>query len=240
MQVAIVGGVSVQAFDSAAQCARAILDDAQQARGGFAVAINAEKVVTCLRDHATNDIVRGATLRYPDGAGVVVAMRLKGKPSVRVAGADLWLEILEQARGRTVSAALIGASPAVLAATRARLTREFPHLDIRFATDGFAGAADPAALVQRLTATRPQLIFVAMGSPKQETLITQLRSHYPEGFYLGLGGSFDIYSGAKPRAPRWMQQAGLEWLFRFLREPARARRESKRLTFLLMLAAGRL
>src|SRR5262247_2183824 len=131
MQAANVGGISVQAFASQDQCARAILDDARHERGGFAVAINAEKVVTCLRDRAMSDIVRHATLRFPDGAGVVVAMRLKGSPSVRVAGVDLWLEVLEQARGGRVSAALIGASPEVLAATRARLACEFPNLDVR-------------------------------------------------------------------------------------------------------------
>jgi len=240
VQAANVGGIPVQAFASQAECARNILDDARHARGGFAVAINAEKVVTCLRDRAMSDIVRHATLRYPDGAGVVVAMRMKGFQSARVAGADLWLEILEQARDQRVSAALIGASPEVLAATRARLAREFPNLDVRLAADGFAGARDAASVAQRLIATRPELIFVAMGSPRQEALITELRRHHPQGFYLGLGGSFDIYSGAKRRAPRWMQQAGLEWLFRFLCEPSRARRETKRLKFLFMLAAGRL
>lgn len=211
-----------------------------QRRGGFAVAINAEKVVTCLRDPSVRDIVDRATLRYPDGAGVVAAMRAKGVSSVRVAGADLWLEILRVAQDKKIGIAVIGASPPVLAATRARLAREFPTIEIRVAADGFEGARDAAALTEKLVATQPELVFVAMGSPKQEALITEFRKAHPAGFYLGLGGSFDIYSGAKRRAPLWMQRAGLEWLYRFLSEPTRARRETKRLKFLLMLASGRL
>jgi len=235
-----VGGIEVSAFDSLAACARRILEDAHTGRGGFAVAINAEKVISSYQDRTLRDLIRRATLRYPDGAGVVVALRLKGTRSVRVAGADLWLEILHEARDERLPIALIGASPRVLAATRGRLAAEFPRADVVVARDGYEGARDPDAILTALERTRPQVVFVAMGSPRQEQLIERLRRGYPQAFYLGLGGSFDVYCGSKRRAPRWMQRSGLEWLFRFLSEPSRAPRETKRLRFLLMLAARRL
>lgn len=235
-----VGGVAVGPFPSLALCAQHVLSDARSGRGGFGIAINAEKVVTCQRDRVLGGVIRRATLRYPDGAGVVVAMRLKGARSTRVAGADLWLEILRQSRGGDIGVALIGAAPPVLLKTKARLESEFPHVRILLACDGFAGARDAAALGAELAATRPQLVFVALGSPRQELLIESLRSSYPAGFYLGLGGSFDIYAGVKKRAPLWMQRSGLEWLYRFLKEPSRARRETKRLQFLALLLTGRL
>ena len=173
-------------------------------------------------------------------AGVVVAMRLKGVRSTRVAGADLWLEVLRQARGQNLSVALLGAKPEVLDATHRRIAAEFPDVTVSIARNGYDGMRDLEALAQELATRKPHLVFVALGSPKQELLIERFRAAHPSGFYMGLGGSFDIYAGGKKRAPLWMQRRGLEWLFRFLAEPARAPRETKRLKFLALLVLGRL
>jgi UDP-N-acetyl-D-mannosaminouronate:lipid I N-acetyl-D-mannosaminouronosyltransferase len=230
----------VSPFESISDCARRILSDACTGVGGFAIAINAEKVITCSLDRALEATIARATLRYPDGAGVVVAMRLKGARSTRVAGADLWLEVLRQARGRHLGIALIGARPEVLTATRRRIEKDFPYVRVLVARNGYDGLRNVAGLVEELTEERPHLVFVALGSPGQELLIEKLRDAHPSGFYMGLGGSFDIYSGAKKRAPLWMQRWGLEWLFRFLAEPSRAPRETKRLRFLALLLLRRL
>ncbi|HEY2590161.1 MAG TPA: WecB/TagA/CpsF family glycosyltransferase, partial [Steroidobacteraceae bacterium] len=235
-----VGGIEVSAFGSMAECARGILADARGGRGGFGVAINAEKVIICMYDSAVRATIGRATLRYPDGAGVVVAMRMKGARTARVAGADLWLETLREARGRTLRVALIGAAPPILHETQRRLRREFPEVHIVLARDGYESIGDVEQLCHDVAAESPELILVALGSPKQEILIENLRRTHPAGFYLGLGGSFDIYAGAKRRAPLWMQRCGTEWLFRFLSEPSRARRERKRLQFLAMLVSRRL
>src|SRR5215472_8085190 len=121
----VVGGVRVSPFESLGECAQRIHAAVRSGAGGFAIAINAEKVITCGRDRNVQETIERATLRYPDGAGVVVAMRLKGVRSTRVAGADLWLEVLRQARGQKLGVALIGAKPAVLEAKRRRLEAEF-------------------------------------------------------------------------------------------------------------------
>jgi UDP-N-acetyl-D-mannosaminouronate:lipid I N-acetyl-D-mannosaminouronosyltransferase len=236
----VVGGVPVSPFESLAACAQRILGAVRNGAGGFAIAINAEKVITCGRDRNVQETIERATLRYPDGAGVVVAMRLKGVRSTRVAGADLWLEILRQTRGQKLSVALVGAKPAVLEATRRRLEAEFPHVDVLVARNGYDGIRDKDALIRELAAAKPDLAFVALGSPLQELLIEKFRTAHPGGYYMGLGGSFDIYAGVKKRAPLWMQQRGLEWLFRFVAEPSRAPRETKRLKFLALLVMGRL
>jgi UDP-N-acetyl-D-mannosaminouronate:lipid I N-acetyl-D-mannosaminouronosyltransferase len=235
-----VGGVPVTPFESLAACAQRILSDVRNGIGGFAIAINAEKVITCGHDPNLEATIERATLRYPDGAGVVVAMRLKGVRSVRVAGADLWLEVLRQARGQPLGVALIGAKPEVLVATRRRIEAEFPNVNVLVARNGYDGTRDPEALTTELATAKPDLVFVALGSPKQELLIERFRAAHPQGFYMGLGGSFDIYAGVKKRAPLWMQRRGLEWLFRFLSEPSRAPREKKRLKFLALLVMRRL
>lgn len=236
----VVGGVPVSPFESLAACAQRILADVRNGVGGFAIAINAEKVITSGHDRNLHSTIERATLRYPDGAGVVVAMRLKGVPSVRVPGADLWLEVLRQSRGQRVSIAIIGAQPEVLDATRRRLESDFPNVAVLVARNGYEGTRDVEALAGELAAAKPHLVFVALGSPRQELLIERFRTVHPRGFYMGLGGSFDIYAGVKKRAPVWMQRRGLEWLFRFLAEPSRARRETKRLRFLARLVLGRL
>ena len=240
MQEVSIGGIQVGSFESPAQCAERILESARSGRGGFAVAVNAEKVISAFQDRTLEALIERSTLRYPDGAGVVLAMRFKGVRTTRVPGADLWLEILRAVRGERLPIALIGGSPRVLAATRARLEAEFPLVDVCLARDGYEGARDTAFLLDALHRTEPRVVFVAMGSPRQESLIERLRQDYPAAFYLGLGGSFDVYCGEKRRAPLWMQNHGLEWLFRFLSEPSRARRETKRLRFLMLLAARRL
>ena len=236
----VVGGVPVSPFESLGDCAQRILAAVRSGAGGFAIAINAEKVITCGRDRNVQETVERATLRYPDGAGVVVAMRLKGVRTSRVAGADLWLEVLRQAGGQKLGVALIGAKPAVLEATRRRLEAEFPDVTVLVARNGYDGIRDIDALTRELATTKPALAFVALGSPLQERLIERFRVVHPTGYYMGLGGSFDIYAGVKKRAPVWMQRRGLEWLFRFLAEPSRAPRETKRLKFLALLVLGKL
>jgi UDP-N-acetyl-D-mannosaminouronate:lipid I N-acetyl-D-mannosaminouronosyltransferase len=111
---------------------------------------------------------------------------------------------------------------------------------VSVARNGYDGTRDLEALAHELALNKPDLVFVALGSPRQELLIERFRAVHPGGFYMGLGGSFDIYAGVKKRAPLWMQRRGLEWLFRFLSEPSRAPRETKRLKFLALLVLRRL
>ena len=127
-----------------------------------------------------------------------------------------------------------------LAACAQRILADFPQVTVSIARNGYDGVRDLEELTQELAARKPDLVLVALGSPKQELLIERFRSVHPDGFYMGLGGSFDIYAGFKKRAPLWMQRYGLEWFFRFLSEPSRAPRETKRLKFLALLVLGRL
>lgn len=234
-----VGDVVVAGFDSIEDCARHALMLGSTGRGAVAVAINAEKVIACRNSMAIRKMVEQASLCYPDGAGVVLAMRRKGVRSVRVPGADLWLEVLRQA-GPGSRVALIGSRPEVIERTAARVRSMFPRLDIVLVRDGFGGADDPARLAGEVSAARPSLVLVAMGSPRQEQLIGVLMEDERPALYLGLGGSFDVFVGAKRRAPAWMQRAGLEWLFRVVSEPARLGRQTKLPLFAWLLLTGRI
>jgi len=235
-----IAGLTVTSFASLNECARFIVAEVRDEKGGAAFAINAEKVVSYIENESLRRLLTQASLRYPDGAGVVLAMHRHGTPTARIAGADLWLAILRETAPLGVTVALVGAQKAVLQQVCDKLAIDFPHVRVVLAVDGFEGAQDASRLQANLTELKPQLIFIAMGTPRQEELIAGLRRLHPQGYYLGLGGSFDVYCGLKRRAPVWMQRIGLEWLFRFITEPSRAGREKKRLRFLNMLVLGQI
>lgn len=234
-----VCGIRIAAFDSRLDCARHIAAEVVAGRGGFAVAINAEKVIRCIDEPELRALLDRASLRYADGAGVVLALALKGVRSARIPGADLWLAVLQEISDSGLPIGLIGATAGVLDTTRSRLAAAFPRLRIALARNGYEEARDVASLTRDVVEAAPRLVLVAMGTPRQEMLIENLRAVYPAGYYLGLGGSLDVYAGQKRRAPMWMQNAGLEWLYRLLSEPTRATRQVKLLRFLGLLATGR-
>ncbi|MBT8234699.1 MAG: WecB/TagA/CpsF family glycosyltransferase, partial [Bacteroidia bacterium] len=101
---------------------------------------------------------------------------------------------------------------------------EFKGIDLKGYRDGFLGPGDKEALLAEFKSIQPNIIFVAMGSPKQEFLMDELIKQYP-ALYMGLGGSFDVYSGNKKRAPKLFIKLGLEWFYRLLQEPSRWRRQ---------------
>jgi UDP-N-acetyl-D-mannosaminouronate:lipid I N-acetyl-D-mannosaminouronosyltransferase len=200
---------------------------------GILVAINAEKIA-----HA-DPLITGLTARhlaYPDGIGAVLALRRRGIPANRTAGADLWLTILRRYAAER-SFLLVGGSEEVIRAVSKRLLGQYPGIRLR-SRNGYLSEADVQALAAEIGEWRPDFVFVAMGSPRQEILMDRLFSEHP-AVYMGLGGSFDIYAGRKARAPRWVQGIGMEWAYRLLREPVRLRRLPGYLRFAAMLAMGR-
>jgi len=203
-------------------------------RPGILVAINAEKIAQL---DPTIVALTSAHLGYPDGIGAVMAMRRKGLAATRLPGADLWLAIVRRYAGRR-SFYLVGSTDEVVATVAARLRSAHRSARLWY-RNGFLTDTEEDALVRDLQERRPDFVFVAMGSPRQEVLMARLFAAVP-AVYVGLGGSFDVYAGVQPRAPRWMQRAGLEWAFRFVQQPARLRRLPRYLRFVGFLASGRL
>jgi UDP-N-acetyl-D-mannosaminouronate:lipid I N-acetyl-D-mannosaminouronosyltransferase len=234
-----VGGIEVCAFASVDDCARHVVQLARGGPWGVLTAMNAEKVILCRRSESVRRELESAQVRYPDGVGVVAAMRVRGVRTARIPGADLWLEVMRQSpKGTTI--ALLGASQEVLAATAARISREFPHVDVALTRDGYRGCDDVDTLGRELQERRAAIVFIAMGSPRQELMAKQLLALHASAIYMGLGGSFDIFAGHKRRAPLWMQRASLEWLYRLLREPTRFLRQTNLVLFAWLLMTRRL
>lgn len=202
-------------------------------RSGTLVAINAEKMLTLEADAQLRALIAEAEFKYPDGISIVRSLRKK-YPQLhvnRIAGADLWEALMARAGERGTPVFLIGGRQQVLQETCAKLRRQW-NVNIVGSQDGYFAPAEREALFARIAASGAQIVTVAQGSPRQELLMRDCRQHWPHALYMGVGGTYDVFTGHVPRAPRLWQNLGLEWLYRLLRQPSRLRRQLKLLKYL--------
>jgi UDP-N-acetyl-D-mannosaminouronate:lipid I N-acetyl-D-mannosaminouronosyltransferase len=121
---------------------------------------------------------------------------------------------------------LVGAKPEVIAATEKKLREEFPNIRIVGCRDGYIRSEqDKMLLIDDISLKRPDVVFVAMGSPKQELLMEEMQRRHPNAIYQGLGGSFDVYTGNVERAPKWWVDHNMEFAYRLIKEPKRIKRQ---------------
>ena len=194
------------------------------------VAMNAEKIMK--NDDRLRRIVN-ENIAYADGFGAVIALRSKGLKAIKIPGSELWLDIIDRFQ-KSKKFYLIGSSSLVIEATIVKLKKDYPSIEIVGYQNGFLKKGDKDKLIEQLKATKPDIIFVAQGSPRQEFLMDELIAIYP-ALYMGLGGSFDIYGGDKKRAPKFFLKLQLEWLYRLFKEPTRFSRQLALLKFIIFI-----
>lgn len=197
---------------------------------GLLVALNAEKILN--RDRQLEELLN-SNLCYTDGIGAVLAVRQKKIDCIKIPGAELWLSIVE-AFQHDKSFYFVGGTDAIIEATIQKLKADFPDLNIKGYRNGFFKEGDEARLMEDLQDKKPDVVYVAMGSPKQEYLMQRLFKKHP-ALYQGLGGSFDVYTGSKKRAPKFFCVYGLEWFYRLVKEPTRIKRQLVLVKFLILL-----
>ncbi|MFM8937008.1 MAG: WecB/TagA/CpsF family glycosyltransferase [Vulcanococcus sp.] len=195
----------------------------RQRGGGQIVTLNAEMTMAARANPELGAAIAAAELVIPDGAGVVWALRRQGIRVRRSPGIELAHQLLEYAARHRWRVALVGASPAVMALLRERLALEMPGLDLAYTIHGYQDPDAWPGLEAELQQARLDLVLVALGVPRQETWIQRLHQGQP-GLWMGVGGSFDVWSGTKERAPLWMGRLHIEWLYRLIQEPSRWRR----------------
>lgn len=212
------------------------LIDYADAHKGILVAVNAEKILNA--NETTIPIINN-NIAYCDGSGAVLAARQKGAAkAVKIAGCELWLRIVERFAG-SGSFYIIGGKPEVNRATVERLQRDFPGINIVGHRDGYLkDDAERQALIDDVAAKQPDVVFVAMGSPKQEILMADMLARH-RAIYQGLGGSFDVYTGTVRRAPKWWIDHNMEFAYRLIRQPKRITRNFKYVRFAWWLATKR-
>lgn len=218
-------GIGVHAI-SQVECVEYVLDELDSGRGGWVVTPNLDHMLRLKRDPEFRELYEEATLRVIDGQILVWALALQRTPiPERVAGSDLISSLSAGAARRGRSVFLLGGNPGTAERAAAELQRRHPDLVIA-GTDcppmGFdADSLAMARLSRKIHSAEPDIVFVALGSPKQELVIRHLRHDRPEAWWLGVGISFSFLCGEVSRAPRWMQRTGLEWLHRVAQEPRR-------------------
>jgi N-acetylglucosaminyldiphosphoundecaprenol N-acetyl-beta-D-mannosaminyltransferase len=218
--------------------------DSRRGHGGptFQVAtVNPEFVMHARRDREFREILRDASLRTPDGAGLMLASRILGRPlPERVAGVELVQALARAAAGRGDRLFLLGAAPGVAEQAAARLLALAPGLRVAGTFAGDATEAGDTEALARIRAAEPDIILVAYGAPAQERWARRNLDVSGAAVAIGVGGTFDYLAGRVRRAPALMRKMGLEWLFRLGRQPWRARRMAVLPVFLALVVQQRL
>lgn len=204
------------------------------------VTANAEMIYQACEMHEYRDIINQADLVTPDGIGTVLAGRYLGYSfPERVTGIDLLYKICAEAVRRGWSLYLLGAAPGVAQRAAFALRQKYSGLIISGTRDGFFEPDEEATVLADIKSAQPDVLLVAMGAPRQDMWIGRHREELGVPLYMGVGGSFDVISGDKKRAPQWMRNGHLEWFFRLLQEPSRFRRQLARIFFIIMVIRKR-
>lgn len=201
------------------------LDMLRSGQGGQVVTLNPEMLMRARRDPGLRATLVGADVVTADGVGIVRSLRLAGFAiPERVTGIDLAAVLLARAGALGYDAFLMGAAEGVAEAAARALQARSADVRIAGVWSGDPRPACDAEAVARVQASGAQLLLVAYGAPAQELWIARNLRALPGVVAIGVGGALDMLAGRTPRAPRWMRAAGLEWLYRLWREPARWRR----------------
>jgi N-acetylglucosaminyldiphosphoundecaprenol N-acetyl-beta-D-mannosaminyltransferase len=208
------------------QCITLILDSLESRQGGSVSTMNLDHLRRFDSDPDFAALYGDADIVTADGMPLIWASRLRGTPlPERLTGSDLITSLSAAAADGGRAIFLLGGDPGTAQQSADLLTGRFPQLRVA----GVSSLPDPASPVHSqwgeilclLEAAQPDIVYVALGSPKQEQLIQSLRHHLPGAWWIGVGIAFSFLAGQVPRAPRWMQRVGLEWLHRLAKEPGR-------------------
>ncbi len=188
--------------------------------------VNPEFVMAARRDPAFRAVLEGADLCLPDGVGITLAARYLGRPlRERVAGVDLAEALAARAAREGWRLFLLGAAPGVADRAASILAARYPGLIVAGTHAGSPRREEEDDIVRRVRDARADILLVAYGAPAQDLWLARNLARTGAKVGVGVGGAFDYIAGVVPRAPRWMRRAGLEWLYRLIRQPWRWRRQ---------------
>lgn len=193
----------------------------------FVVSVNPEIILLARSDKEYESILKSADLALNDGVGVSFAAKVFGKrlPG-RVAGADLVEKVCREIAKKPVTVGFLGGKGNVAIKTSERLKEKYPGLKVSYALEEWPKSSN---------SLKSDILFVAFGSPKQEKWIYEHLDTLNAKIVMGVGGTFDFISGKVKRAPVWMRNLGLEWLFRLIMQPSRIKRQLKLPHFLVLV-----
>ena len=215
MKKVYINGVGIYPFVSVDELLNYI-----DGKKSILIAINAGKINRATND--TREIINNG-IGYADGRGAQYALRKHGFPdSIIIPGCELWLSIIEKNYNTDKSFYFVGGKEEVIEKTIEKLQSDYPGINILGYRNGYLSENDEEILINDISEKKPDFVFVAMGSPKQELLMCKMYQKH-QAIYQGLGGSFDIYVGNLKRAPEWLRKRGLEGPYRVITDFNKAR-----------------
>ncbi|RRH68347.1 WecB/TagA/CpsF family glycosyltransferase [Falsigemmobacter faecalis] len=229
-----IGSFNVSAFSSLKEAVEYIFPESGERFFGALIAVNAEKLVKSTISTEVIKNLGGKSIFYADGYPVARILKSRGLASERIAGVELWEASINRCFDLNRKILLIGSSEDINKTVARLLCQRFPGIDVS-RINGFSAEDD---IVEKVRKEKPDFISVAMGSPRQEELISRLMKIHP-ATYMGVGGTYDVYSGAKKRAPKLLRNNGLEWLYRLGTNPTRILRYAPLAKFYLLWVCGR-
>jgi len=220
--------VCVTTYEELKKCIR---NDIEQNKKSYIVTVNPEKVIKASKDKSLKKILNGAKYQIPDGVGIIYASKIKkGKIKSRITGIDTMEMICELCNEENFKIFMYGAEEEVIEKAKAKLENKYPNINICGYINGYE--RDTTKIIDNINNSGANVLFVALGSPKQELFISKNINDINCNIWLGVGGSCKVISGKKKRAPRWMRKKGLEWLYRLIKEPKRFFRQTKIISFI--------
>lgn len=220
------------------QLMKQIEEDIQQNLKVRIVAINPEKIMMAEQDPSLRQLLNESTYQIPDGIGVSIASKLSGGTvRGRVTGIGMMENLLTLANNKQLKIFMYGATPETVQQAAENIKERFPNLIVAGTLDGYV--KDTQQIVAAINEAQPHILFVALGSPKQELFIKNNMDQLNVNVFQGVGGSFDVFSGNVKRAPELFQKTGTEWLFRLIKQPSRIKRQLALPIFLVRVASKR-
>lgn len=220
-----VGRTLIDNCSSQQVCASIIAHAQNRGRPAHVITPNAQHIVLLEKDRRLQEVYAHADLVIPDGISLLIAARLYGRSlQQRIAGVDIFRTLCGMAAEADLQVFLLGGRPGSAELAAAALRKEHPNLRYTAYCPPYGFEQDPVALketAEAITAAQPDILFAALGAPKQEYWIHTHGLQLSVPVCIGVGGSFEIVGGIVPRAPQWTQDIGCEWLYRFSREPRR-------------------
>lgn len=199
-------------------------ENLEQAKKMMIVTANPETFMKAEQDEILKQILLDPeVVIVPDGVGIVKGANMLGIPvKERIPGIEIAWSLLKEGNRQKKSIYLLGASEEVISKMQEKLKKEYPDLELLGAINGYGKDKDKD--FEEIKRMNPDIILVALGIPTQEKLIYKHLKDFKKGIFVGVGGSFDVISGTKKRAPKLFQKLGIEWLYRLVKEPKRIKR----------------
>ena len=205
--------------------------DIKQNKKSFIVTVNPEKIVKANKDESLKKILNEAEYQIPDGIGIIYASKIKkGKIKSRITGIDTMEMLCDLSDKEGFKIFMYGGKERTVQLAKENIENKYKNINVCGYENGYE--ADEGFVLNKINNSNPDILFVALGSPNQEKFISRNMEKINCKILLGVGGSFDIISGEKKRAPKWMQRKGLEWFYRLIKEPKRIFRQLKLTAFI--------